>query len=65
MSDDLEQSIRDNAEGPAKATGDSGSIEQHKLQDQIAADRYLNSKKAAKTKGLGVRLGRVIPPGAA
>jgi len=65
MSDDLKDAIRENAEGPAKAAGDSGSIEQHKLQDQIAADRYLNSKKAAKAKGLGVRLGRVIPPGAA
>jgi len=65
VSEDLQQSIRDNAEGPAKATGDSGSIEQHKLQDQIAADRYLSSKKAAQAKGLGVRLGKVIPPGAA
>jgi len=65
MADDLKDTIRENAEGPAKAAGDSGSIEQHKLQDQIAADRYLNSKKAAKAKGLGVRLGRVIPPGAA
>jgi len=65
MSDDLKDSIRENAEGPAKATGDSGSIEQHKLQDQIAADRYLSSKKAAQAKGLGVRLGKVIPPGAA
>lgn len=65
MSDDLQDAIRENAEGPAKATGDSGSIEQHNLQDQIAADRYLSSKKAAKAKGLGVRLGKVIPPGAA
>ena len=65
MSDELEQTIRDNAQGPAKASGDSGSMEQHKLQDQIAADRYLNSKKAARAKGLGVRLGKVIPPGAA
>jgi len=65
VSDDLQDAIRENAEGPAKATGDSGSIEQHNLQDQIAADRYLSSKKAAKAKGLGVRLGKVIPPGAA
>ena len=65
MDDDLTQSISDNAQGPAKASGDSGSMEQHKLQDQIAADRYLNSKKAARAKGLGVRLGKVIPPGAA
>ena len=65
MSDELEQYIRNNAEGPAKVSGDSGSMEQHKLQDQIAADRFLSSKKAAQAKGLGVRLGKVIPPGAA
>jgi len=65
VSDELEQTIRDNAQGPAKASGDSGSMEQHKLQDQIAADRYLNSKNAARAKGFGVRLGKVIPPGAA
>jgi len=65
VSDELEQTIRDNAQGPAKASGDSGSMEQHKLQDQIAADRYLSSKNAARAKGLGVRLGKVIPPGAA
>ena len=65
MDDDLTQSISDNAQGPAKASGDSGSMEQHKLQDQIAADRYLSSKNAARAKGLGVRLGKIIPPGAA
>jgi len=64
MADDLEQSIRDNAEGPAKASGDSGSIEQHALSDQIAADRYLASKQATRSKGLGLRFTRVVPPGA-
>ncbi len=43
----LEQAIRDNAAGPAKAAGDSGSVEQHPLKDQIEADRYLASKDAA------------------
>ena len=61
--DDLEQTIRDAAKAPAKASGDSGSVEQHPLKDQIEADRYLNSKKAAKAKGLGVRLGKLVPPG--
>jgi hypothetical protein len=28
------------AEGPAKAPGDSMSMKQHPLPDQIAADRY-------------------------
>ena len=46
MVEDLEDTIRDNAKGPAKAAGDSGSMEQHKLADQIEADRYLNARSA-------------------
>ncbi len=64
MADDLEQAIRDNADGPAKASGDAGSVEQHKLPDQIAADRYLASKQAARSKRLGLRITRIVPPGA-
>jgi len=63
MAEDLEQPIRDNAKGPKRAQGDSGSVEQHDLKDQIEADRYLSSKEAAK-KGLGVRMTKVVPPGA-
>jgi hypothetical protein len=63
MSDDLEQTIRENAQSPAKASGDAGSMEQHSLPDQIAADRYLASKKAAKKKGLGIGLKKLVPPG--
>ena len=64
MADDLDQKIRDNADGPAKAAGDSGSMEQHKLSEQIAADRYLASKQAAKSKRLGLRITKIVPPGA-
>lgn len=60
----LEQAIRDNAAGPAKAAGDSGSVEQHPLRDQIEADRYLASKAAAKSPAKALRLTRLIPPGA-
>jgi hypothetical protein len=63
MADDLDQTIRDNADGPAKAAGDSGSMEQHKLSEQIAADRYLASKQAAKSKRLGLRITKIVPPG--
>ena len=63
MPDDLDQTIRDNADGPAKAAGDSGSMEQHKLSEQIAADRYLASKQAAKSKRLGLRITKIVPPG--
>ena len=61
---DLEDAIRTNAQGPAKATADGVSMEQHKLPDQIAADRYLASKDAAKAKSRGLVLNKLVPPGA-
>lgn len=64
MSDDLEQEIEENAKGPKRAKGDSGEVEQHSLPDQIAADRYLEAKKAARKPGMGVRIGKMLPPGA-
>jgi hypothetical protein len=64
VGESLEQTIRDNAAGPAKASGDAGAIEQHKLTEQIEVDRYLASKQAAR-KGLGVRMTKVVPPGGA
>lgn len=65
MSDStIENAIRENAAGPARASGDSGSIEQHNLQDQIAADRYLASKEAVKNPRRGVRFSKIVPPGA-
>ncbi|MBC8351451.1 MAG: hypothetical protein H8E66_05660 [Planctomycetes bacterium] len=65
MADDLKDTIRENAEGPAKAAGDSGSVEQHKLADQIAADRYLCAKEAAKSKRRGLAFNKLVPPGTA
>ncbi len=64
MPNDLEQTIRDNAAGPAKASGDSGSVEQHSLKDQIEADRYLASKQASVWPAKALRLTRLVPPGA-
>ena len=61
--DNLDDTIRQNAQAPAKATGDSGSVEQHPLKDQIEADRYLASKKAAKAKRAGIRFAKLVPPG--
>ena len=59
----MDNSIQENATGPRKASGDSGSVEQHSLQDQIAADKYLESKKASRSKGLGVKLVKISPGG--
>jgi transposase len=64
MADDIEQSIRENAQRPAKTSVDSVNVEQHSLADQIEADRYLASKQATRSKRLGLRFTKVIPPGA-
>lgn len=65
MSDEtITDAIRTNAAGPVKASGDSISVEQHSIQDQIAADRYLASKAAANKPHRGMRFTRIIPPGA-
>ncbi len=63
MADDLEETILENARGPAEAHGDAGGMRQHSLTDQIEADRYLESKKAAKKKGLGIAVKKLVPPG--
>jgi len=63
MSEELEDTIRENASGPAEVSVDGQRMKQHSIADQVEADRYTASKKAAK-KGLGVRLTKVIPPGA-
>ena len=64
VADDLANTIRDNAQGPAKAAGDAGSVEQHKLSEQIEADKYLASKEAAKLKRRGLQFNKLVPPGA-
>ena len=64
MPDDLDDVIRQSASGPAKAAGDAGSVEQHKLAEQIEADRYLASKAAAKSKSRGLVFNKFVPPGA-
>jgi hypothetical protein len=65
MTEPMDDTIRRNAQGPAKASGDAGSVEQHKLTDQIAADRHLASKDAVTKPKRGLRFNKLVPPGAA
>lgn len=64
MPDDptLADQIKDNALGPKRAQGDAGSVEQHFLRDQIAADQYLKQIETLKN-GSGLRFNRLVPPG--
>lgn len=61
----IAESIETNATGPAKASGDSSSVEQHKLTDQIAADKHLAGQAGVNNpKHRGLRLNKLVPPGA-
>ncbi|MBB3205547.1 hypothetical protein FHS27_001347 [Rhodopirellula rubra] len=64
MTEILEDEIRENAKGPAKASGDAGSVEQHKLTDQIAADKHLAGKSAVTKPHRGLRFNKIVPPSA-
>ena len=59
----LANEILENAKGPKKVAGDAGSVEQHSLQDQIAAERFLQSQKATRRQGLGIKLTKLSPDG--
>lgn len=64
---DVDDAISTNAQGPAEARGDQGSMKQHGLAAQIDAARYLAGKDALDdtTKPtLGIRLVTLKPPGA-
>jgi len=58
----LQDAIRENAAGPKRVQGDSGSVEQHSLQDQIAAAKFLASKEAVR-RGIGIRNVKISPDG--
>ena len=56
---DLSTTIEENATGPKKASNDGGSVEQHSIADQIAADKYCASKTASRGKLAGMRLMKI------
>lgn len=61
---DLSEQIESNAAQPKKVTIQGNSAEQHSLQDQIEADKYLASKAAAKSTNLGLMRTKMSYPGA-
>ena len=63
MPEEIANAIHEAAQQPAEVAVDGQTVKQQPLPDQIEADRYLASKEAAK-QGLGVRMTKVVPPGA-
>lgn len=63
MADELDSSIRENAQGPKQAAADSVNVQQHSLADQIEADKYLEAKKARTNPTKGFTRAKIVPPG--
>lgn len=63
-SETIEESIRKNESGPKSAEVDGQRVEQHSLKDQIAADEYLASKKAVKSRTSGLKITKLCHSGA-
>jgi len=64
MADELKEVIEENASGPASAEVDGQRVTQHKLKDQIEADRYVKSSDAVAKGHRGLRISKMVPPGA-
>ncbi|MCH7873380.1 MAG: hypothetical protein IID33_16915 [Planctomycetes bacterium] len=61
---DLTDTIETNAAQPKRVTVDGTSVEQHSLPDQIEADQHVKAKKSAAKPHFGLRMTKLIPPGA-
>lgn len=60
----LTEVIQRNASGPKSAQVDGQRVEQHALTDIIQADKYLASKKAAKSRTGGLKFTKLSHSGA-
>jgi hypothetical protein len=61
--DDIADAIAQNAQGPARASNKGESMEQHKLPDQIAAQKFAASRGVSADPFAAVRRIKIEPPG--
>lgn len=63
MTDELDNTIAQNAQGPASANVDGVQVSQHSLRDQIEADKYLGAKQARRNPTKAFTRVKIVPPG--
>ena len=63
MADDIENAIRQNAQGPESAEVDGVKVKQHPLPDQIAADKYPAGKDARNDPARVFGRVKIVSPG--
>ncbi len=64
MAEELDNTIRDSASAPAKATVDGTTIEQQPPSEIIKADKHLGAKAAGKNPAKALVRMKIVPPGA-
>ena len=63
MAEDIENAIRQNAQGPESAEVDGVKVKQHPLPAVIEADKYLAQKSAGRNPAKALARVKIIPPG--
>lgn len=63
-STEREQAIEESITEPVKASGDTGSFEEHSISERIKADQYLAAKEARRSRSKGIQTISIIFPGA-
>ena len=64
MTENLEDTIAQNAQGPESAEVDGVRVKQHPLPDQVGADKHLGNKAAGKNPAKALTRMKIVPPGA-
>lgn len=61
---DLKTTIETAAAQPSSISGDEGSVTMRPIGELIEADRHLKQNAAVQKVPFGIRVARIIPPGA-
>jgi hypothetical protein len=62
VAEDIENAIRQNAQGPESAEVDGVKVKQHPLPDQIAADKYLAGRDARNNLARAFARVKIVSP---
>jgi len=63
MAEEIENAIRQNAQGPQSAEADGVRMTQHSLRDQIEADKHMGRKAAGRNPAKALTRVKIVSPG--
>lgn len=60
----ISEAIEQVGKAPKRTKVKGTEVEEHSLEDLIKAEQHVASKTAAKRNHMGLRFGKIVPPGA-